>query len=103
MDNGLADKIKSFLATPDAADKIASMAGMLGGGAQPPKQEPEQYQSSESIPTALLQAPIQSGGYSQLISALRPLIRVEKRQKLDSLERAISLATLFSTMKKGKL
>ncbi len=102
MDGDIADKIKSFLADPSAAEKISSVMQTL----QKPKEQPTSS-AVESKPADALQTlmPVlgasNSGGpYLQLITALRPLIREEKRPKLDSMERALTVARLFSGIRK---
>lgn len=107
MDAELAEKIKSFLSDPSAAEKIAAVAQTLGVQPSAPPEPPPQPQQQQQPPSAAVSAVPTAAitgrsRHAQLISALRPLIREDKRSKLDSMERAMTMATLFSGIRKGQ-
>ncbi len=116
MDGDLAEKIKNFLSDPAAAEKIAAVAQTLGAPSSvQPSTPPQPQAAAQTVPaeanaavpassTLSAAAAAVSGRsrHAQLISALRPLIREDKRSKLDSMERAMTMATLFSGIRKGQ-
>jgi len=106
MDGELAEKIKSFLSDPSAAEKIAAVAQTLGvQPSAPPKTQPQTAppEEAEAAPVSAFPTAITGRSrHAQLITALRPLIREDKRSKLDSMERAMTMATLFSGIRKGQ-
>lgn len=112
MDDQLTEKIRAFLADPQAAERIAAIAGALGNtsgsseGAGNSQPEPPSVQLTTSQPAF---AP-QQGGFSgspprgdprlELFRALRPLVAEEKRGRLDDLVRIATVASLLGTFKK---
>ena len=103
MDDQLTEKIRAFLADPQAVERIAAIAGTLGvspGGGEP--QPPDPSPAPPAPPTISLP----SGGFRpkdprlDLLQALRPLVAEEKRGRLDDLLRIAAVASLLGTLKK---
>lgn len=109
MDGDISEKIMEFLKDPEAAAKIASVAQSLTGSG---KSTPE-----PNVPTSSLQPPTGDGRASMLsavqgltspaggdrrmalLAAIKPLLREDKRSKIDSLQKAMSIATVFGKLK----
>lgn len=104
MADDLSEKIRAVLSDPESAAKIASIASSLGvsGAAEKP---PPQEDAPAVVPTAALSAqpPYNRGNdkNAALLHAIKPFLREEKRDKLDSLIRAMSVAELISGLKRG--
>ena len=97
MDNSFAEKLNAVLSDPEAMEKITKIASGLSAS-----------QATESVQTSLPSAkpeniPLlskQLSGKAAFISSLRPMLREEKRKKLDSLQTALTLAEMFGKTKK---
>lgn len=103
MADDLSEKIRAVLSDPEAAAKIAAIASSLGAsgeGTSPPQEE-----TPVSLPVSApsLQLPFNRGNdrNTALLHAIKPFLREEKRDKLDSLIRAMSIAELISGLKRG--
>ena len=83
----MSEKLGEILNNPEAMSRIMEIVGGLEWPKE--KQEP-------SIPT------IQSDKRMELLYALRPLLREHRRERLDSLTRAMSMAQLLGNMKGGR-
>ncbi len=97
MDSDLTEKIRTLLSDPDAASKIAAVAQTLGASAPTPP-PPEK----EATPVISQKPAAQTNRHAQLMSALRAMVREDKRGKIDSMERAMTVATLFAGFRKGQ-
>lgn len=100
MDDQLTEKIRAFLADPQAAERIAAIAGSLGassgsGEANPPPDPAPAPSPPVFAPQALPKDP-----RLDLLHALRPLVAEEKRGRLDDLVRIATVASLFGNLKK---
>lgn len=99
MDSDLTEKIRTLLSDPEAASKIAAVAQTLGASAPPsPPPPPEK----EAAPVISQKPAVQTNRHAQLMSALRAMVREDKRGKIDSMERAMTVATLFAGFRKGQ-
>lgn len=97
MDGDLTEKIRTLLSDPEAASKIAAVAQTLGASpSPPPPAEKESAQVFSQKPA------VQTNRHAQLMSALRAMVREDKRRKIDSMERAMTVATLFAGFRKGQ-
>ena len=89
MDSGLSEKINSFLSDPAAAEKVAAVAKTLGlqagGNAGNMPQPVQSEQSSPASAPAVIPADSGDARRARLLAALRPMLREEKRGKLDRL------------------
>jgi len=83
----MSEKLGEILNNPEAMSRIMEIVG----GLERPKEKQE-----PSIPT------IQSDKRMELLYALRPLLREHRRERLDSLTRAMSMAQLLGNMKGGR-
>ncbi len=114
MDGDFLEKVKTLLSDPESLQRITGIAKGLSGG-----------EGGESIPTvsdtssseaaerrengeeaakqalAGLSAPAGGAKDSRLalLRSLKPLLREEKRKKVDSLLRAMSIASLMKSIK----
>lgn len=110
MDDQLTEKIRAFLADPQAAERIAAIAVALGGASgtsestgnpqpEPPVQPPPAQQTA-SRPAFAPQQGGQGDPRLELFRALRPLVAEEKRGRLDDLVRIATVASLLGTFKR---
>jgi hypothetical protein len=124
MDSGLGDKIREILSDPQAMDKIMQIVSGLTTQQSQPQPPNNGYQPSTpasstpagavnplsalssltSKPQDTLSAlsPVLGGSDKRLalLNSLRPLLREEKRHKLDSLKTALTLASVIGNIKK---
>ncbi len=104
MADDLSEKIRAVLSDPESAAKIAAIASSLGVSGAAEKQPPQEDVPA-AVPTAALpaQLPFNRGNdkNTALLHAIKPFLREEKRDKLDSLIRAMSVAELISGLKRG--
>lgn len=113
LDGDFAEKLKNVLNDPEAMSKILSIASGLGlsdtsgpKAEEAPKREESEpiseptFSSSESLP-ALMQGFGQSNDPRiTLLASLKPLVREEKRERLDALTRALTLASMMKNFRK---
>ena len=117
MDDQLTERIRALLADPQAAERIAAIAGALGvspgdgaaSTASPPSAPPQmsapQPASADAFAPQMSPSP---GGILpgpkdprlDLLHALRPLVAEEKRGRLDDLVRIATVASLLGTIRK---
>ncbi len=117
MDGDFAEKLKKVLSDPEAMSKITAIASGLGASApmsatasEPvPPSEPETTttQSASATPLqqdalpALMQGINTSGDPRiSLLASLKPLLREEKRDRVDALARALTLASMMKNFRK---
>lgn len=82
----MSDKLSEILSNPDAMSKIMELAGNF-----------DRPQNKE-LP---LPQP-KSDDRLELLYALRPLLREHRRERLDSLTKAVSMAQALGRMKGGR-
>lgn len=99
MADDLAEKIRAVLSDPDAASKITALASTLGGGREV-TDNPTSEIMSTNVPPSTAFAKDKN---TALLNAVKPFLRVEKQNKLDSLIRAMAVAELISGLRKGGL
>ncbi len=102
MDKDFSEKLKSVLSDPTAMAKIGAIADSLGmGGNSGPPPEPAPIKEQPQIPQSLLPPPsINSDPKIALLESLKPLIKEEKRDRLDSIEKALSVMTIMKAFRK---
>ncbi|MBO4452697.1 MAG: hypothetical protein J5793_02060 [Clostridia bacterium] len=99
MDGDISEKLRSVLSDPGAMARIAAIAGNLS-------QKPPESEASQSVPAqevtaaALPPALAERDPRVDLLYSLKPLLREEKREKVDSLARALSAVTVFRQLRK---
>lgn len=101
MDSDLTEKIRALLSDPESASKIAAVAQTLGASAPPPPPSPPPEKEAAPVFSQKPTSPMNSK-HAQLMSALRAMVREDKRGKIDSMERAMTVATLFAGFRKGQ-
>ncbi|NLN55528.1 MAG: hypothetical protein GX148_04410 [Clostridiales bacterium] len=124
MDSGLGDKLRDILNDPAAMEKIMQIvSGLSNQQSTPAFNQNAEYTPPPPPPPAgnpsLLSglsgfggksgldslaalAPALGGGDKRLalLSTLRPLLREEKRQKLDNLKTALTIAGIIGNFRK---
>lgn len=107
MDGDFASKLKTVLSDPEAMAKISEIASGLGGVPKEQTVNAEEPQKTESEPSFnafsnLSQSlfPAQSDPAIALLSSLKPLLREEKRDRVDSLIKALAVAAMMKNFRK---
>lgn len=111
MENDFSEKLKSVLSDPDALSKITAIASSLGmspsAGAksEEPKPDitpPEPNVGGLDIASVFSQlAPSSvSDPRIALLGSLKPLLREEKRGKIDALTRALSITSMMKNFRR---
>lgn len=110
MDGDFGEKLKSVLSDPEAMAKISAIASSLGmnpapespRNEQPPKEsEPSPIEATDIVSAFSGMIPTSSGDPRvALLSSLKPLLREEKRGKIDALTRALSIASMMKNFRK---
>lgn len=105
MADDLSEKIRAVLSDPASMAKISAIASSLGASGNTSENPQEQEPPKEAEPVfARSELPSFGRGTDRntaLLCAIKPFLREEKRVKLDSLIRALSVAELISGLKKG--
>ncbi|MEG2003270.1 MAG: hypothetical protein RR057_01560 [Clostridia bacterium] len=110
MTDDLTEKIREFLKDPDAVSKIMSVASSLSpkpnteNAAEPQQTQSESSTiaaaaSSSSSPLAALASHAAPDRRLALLMAIKPLLREDKRPKIDAVQRAMTVATMFGKFK----
>lgn len=107
MDGDFASKLKTVLSDPEAMAKISAIASGLGGVSKETPAGTENVQKEESEPNLNAFSdlsknlfPAQSDPSIALLSSLKPLLREEKRDRVDSLIRALYVASMMKNFRK---
>ena len=93
MDGGFGEKLNAVLSDPEAMEKITRIAS---GISQNGTQNDAQPKNTENISNPMSAR----SGKAAFISSLRPMLREDKRKKLDSLQTALIIAEMFGDHKK---
>lgn len=89
------DKIRNVLENEELLAKIAAAVRGLDAPApvpSPPPQMPEPIQPAGNFESG-------SPNALALLSALKPFLRQERRQKLDAVTKALSVASVYKSVK----
>ena len=104
MDSDFASKLQSVLSNPEAMSQITAIASSLGGGSgasTPTEPQPEAPREAEVQQTF---APISQTAFPQgdhrIALLIKPLLREEKRGRVDSLLNALTVASMLKSFKK---
>ncbi len=108
MDSDFSEKLKSLLSDSDAMSKIMSIASGLGlsDTQSKPVQDSQSTErestapASEALPAVSQAFERQSDPRIALLYSLKPLLREEKRERLDALTRALALASVMKNFRK---
>ncbi len=96
MDNGFGEKLNAVLSDPEAMEKITRIAsGLSSNGENADRTAGMPQLRTESVPQSK-----QLSGKAAFISSLRPMLREDKRKKLDSLQTALMVAEMFGKNQK---
>lgn len=115
MDGDFLEKVKTLLSDPESLQRITGIAKGLSGGGEGGESIPTVSDTSsseaaerresgeEAAKQALAGLSAPAGGAKDsrlaLLRSLKPLLREEKRKKVDSLLRAMSIASLMKSIK----
>ncbi|MBQ6043458.1 MAG: hypothetical protein IJL41_04885 [Clostridia bacterium] len=94
MESDFGAKLRQILSDAEAMEKISAMASAL----QSKEQSPAPAPAAPSVPAA--QPP--RDDRAAFLAALRPLLREEKRHKIDALQNALVFAEILGSYKKHK-
>ena len=109
MDSDFGEKLKNVLSDPEAMAKITAIASSLG---MSPNTEPKEQSAPAVTPEPKKQEADIASAFSQLmpssvsdprialLSSLKPLLREEKRDKIDALTRALSITSMMKNFRK---
>lgn len=116
MDSDFSEKLKKVLSDPEAMSKITAIASSLGassplsnveekvGVSEPePQISPTEMPSSapsDALPALMRGFSMSSDPRISLLSSIKPLLREEKREKIDALTRALALASMMKNLRK---
>jgi len=96
LENDFAAKLQSVLSNPEALAKISAIASSFGGTLQP--EEPAE--APRDIPKKELPLALPTDPRLALLSSVKPLLREEKRGKVDSLLTALTVASMLKNFRK---
>ena len=111
MDGDFLEKVKTLLSDPESLQRITGIAkGLSGGEGIPTVSDTSSSEAAErrengeeAAKQALAGLSAPAGGAKDsrlaLLRSLKPLLREEKRKKVDSLLRAMSIASLMKSIK----
>lgn len=105
MESDFAEKLKSVLSDPEAMSKISAIASGLGATPPAPSSQKQDESAKEAFapkaPEALPSAAVPVFGDRRiaLLSSIKPLLREDKRGKIDSLTRALTLAAMMKNLR----
>ena len=91
IDNETAKKVMDILSNPEMMSRISAIASGSSQKAVPPSPEPP------AVPTS------PTPSKADLLMAIKPFLKAEKRGKIDSVIKALTVATVVSKMKGGDM
>jgi hypothetical protein len=104
LDVDFSEKLKLVLSDPDAMAKITALASGLGKTAAPEAPsavEPTSDVAASSDKTNLLLPSAQNGDPRiNLLASLKPLLREDRRDRVDALTQALTLAAMMKNFRK---
>ncbi len=108
MDSDFQEKLKNVLSDPESMAKIMSIASGLGASQPQSKPlretaapEPDSAKpTADTVPASAFASERQSDPRIALLASLKPLLREEKRDRLDALTRALALASMMKNFRK---
>ncbi len=95
IDSNTIKKVMDVLSNPEMMSKISALAS--GGATQP---EPTAPQTVQSAPTFSF-GEASKDSRADLLLALKPLLKENKRSKIDAVVKAMTIASTVSKMKGG--
>ncbi len=106
MDSDFASKLQSVLSNPEAMSQITAIASSLGGGSgastptEPQPEAPREAEVQQTFPPISQTAFPQGDHRIALLNSIKPLLREEKRGRVDSLLNALTVASMLKSFKK---
>lgn len=110
LDNDFSQKLMQVLSNPEAMSKITAIASGLGASAPSTKTEETadalSYaregtpQGEDALPTLLQGINTSPDPRLLLLTSLKPLLREEKRDRIDAITRALALAQAMKGFRK---
>ncbi len=106
LDADFSEKLKAVLSDPEALSKISAIAGSLN----PPMQKSDDSVAEKELPEP--QNALQTQGFGgfdligsgdprlALLSSVKPLLREEKRDRVDALIKAMTVASMMKNFRK---
>ena len=99
MDADFSEKLKSVLSDPEALAKITAIAS--GMGREKPTDEQAQAMPNQVAPLGVELPSLQSGDPRlNLLISLKPLIREDRRDRVDALAQALTIASVMKSFRK---
>ena len=110
LDGDISEKLKSVLADPDAMAKITAIASSLGmtqatsdQAAQTPLGKADPSASGEvgnALSALSLPSPQVADPRLALLASLKPLLREDRRERIDALTQALTIASVMKNFRK---
>ncbi len=103
LEGDFASKLQNVLSDPEAMSKIMSVASSLGvtGGKSEETNDSEPTQIAREVSAVPnLPIPVSTDPRIALLNSLKPLLREDKRDRIDALTRAMMLASVMKNFKK---
>lgn len=105
MDSDFSEKLKKVLSDPEAMSKIMAVASSMG--AKPAQSEEITPPSAEETPSVSENPFALLGGFSTesdpriaLLNTVKPLLREDKRSRIDTLTRALMAVSVMKNLRK---
>ena len=98
LDDGFSEKLSRVLSDPEALKRISDIASGLGASPQQSAAQSEEGSAPTSAPaSAQVLSPLRDERLA-LINALRPLVAEEKRGRIDSLAKILTVTALIKNI-----
>ncbi len=103
MDSDFSEKLKNVLSDPTALAKITAIAESMGMSAKPADVQQNIEPAEQPKPDILAQSLLpqtNSDPRMALLENLKPLLKEEKRGRIDSISRALTVMNVMKTLRK---
>ena len=100
LDDGFSEKLSRVLSDPEALKRISDIASGLGTSPQSTESPDESPASAAAQSRAPVLPPLRDERLA-LINALRPLVAEEKRGRMDSLAKILTVTALIKNIGGG--
>lgn len=97
MDDGFSEKLSRVLSDPETLKRISDIASGLGASPQSTESPDESPASAAAQSRAPVLPPLRDERLA-LINALRPLVAEEKRGRMDSLAKILTVTALIKNI-----
>ena len=97
MDGDFSEKLKAVLADPEALAKISRIAGAMGAQQSTAGTQSAPGAEAPELPAA---ANAERDPKVALLYSLKPLLKPEKREKIDGIAKAMALVTVLKNIGK---